>query len=313
MKSIENLSINIKNKAIELGFSGCGFSKADFLTNEAPILEAWLKNNQHGSMQWMANNIDKRLNPKLLHPGTCSIISCIHSYYTPKANQIVEQAPYKISRYALGRDYHKVLKKKLKLLLNYIETEIGTQLNARIFTDSAPIMDKVWAKKAGLGWMGKNTNLINPKLGSYFFIGEILVDIPLAYDNPMKDYCGKCTRCIDACPTQALTPYQINASRCISYYTIENKEEDMPISDPNQLKNWIFGCDICQEVCPWNRFSTETLEPDFYPKPHIADWLLAQKEKEFSETDFKELFMGTPILRTGYKGLIRNIKAVKNP
>ncbi|RYD80754.1 MAG: tRNA epoxyqueuosine(34) reductase QueG, partial [Sphingobacteriales bacterium] len=241
----------IKDEAQRLGFSFCGVSKAEFLEEEAPLLERWLKNGMNGKMQYMENYFDMRLDPRKLVDGAKSVISLMLNYY-PKEKQTAD-SHYQISKYAYGRDYHKVLKGKLKQLLQFIQTEIG-EVNGRAFVDSAPVLDKAWAKKSGLGWVGKHSNIITKQQGSYFFIAELIVDLELDYDEiPVKDFCGTCTKCIDSCPTNAIvSPQIVDGSKCISYLTIELKEQ-IPEEYNNKFKNWVFGCDICQDVCPWNR------------------------------------------------------------
>jgi len=257
------LTKRIKIKAQELGFLSCGISKAEFLKEEAPRLENWLKKNHHGKMSYMENHFDKRLNPTLLVDNAKSVISVLLNYFP--AQDLFENAEFKISKYAYGRDYHLVLKEKLDELLAEIVLLVGN-VDARIFTDSAPVLEKAWAEKSGLGWIGKNANLISAKVGSFYFIGEIILDLALDYDGPALDHCGSCTRCLDACPTQAIIkPYVVDGSKCISYLTIELKDEIIPIEFSGKMDNWIFGCDICQEVCPWNRFSLPTNESDFSP------------------------------------------------
>ena len=244
----------IKQKATELGFSFCGISKADFLEEEARRLDSWLKEGYHGKMKYMENHYDKRLDPRLLVEDAKSVVSLLLNYSTDQ-EQADPEAP-KISKYAYGKDYHFVIKDKLKVFYQFIQDEIG-EVGGRVFVDSAPVMDKAWAKKSGLGWVGKNTNLIHPKQGSYFFIAEMILDLNLEYDGPIKDYCGTCTKCIDECPTDAIVqPYVVDGSKCISYLTIELKDELLPHEFSGKLDNWMFGCDICQDVCPWNRFST---------------------------------------------------------
>jgi epoxyqueuosine reductase len=296
----------IKTKAQQLGFEYCGISKAEFLEEEAPRLEAWLNQGKQGTMQWMENHFDKRLDPRLLVEGAKSVVSLLLNYYPEKE---IESSEYKISKYAYGKDYHIVIKDKLKELIDTLKKEIG-DINGRAFVDSAPVMDKVWAKKSGLGWVGKNTNLINRDTGSFFFIAELILDIELEYDGPIKDYCGSCTRCIDACPTDALqTPYTIDGSRCISYLTIELKE-NIPEEFKGKMDNWIFGCDICQDVCPWNSFSKRHQHLEFEPKPQ----LVAMRDKdweEITEEAFGPLFKDSAIKRTKYTGISRNITFVK--
>ncbi len=299
----------IKQKARDLGFDFCGISKAGFLEEEAPRLENWLKQQMHGQMSYMANHFDKRLDPRLLVDDAQSVISVLLNYY-PEKELPAEPDDYKLSKYAYGRDYHYVLKDKLKELIAFIQEEIG-EVNGRAFVDSAPVMDKAWAQKSGLGWMGKHTNLINRGMGSFFFIGELIVNLKLDDDGPIKDYCGTCTRCIDACPTGAIVaPYVVDGSRCISYFTIELKDQ-IPASVAGQFDNWIFGCDICQDVCPWNRFSKPTQESSFQPSPQLqqmknTDW------EEITEEVFKVLFRESPVKRTKLEGLKRNIRFVQD-
>ncbi len=304
----ERYSLLIKQKAKELGFFFCGISKADFLEKEAKRLENYLKQQYHGKMSYMENHFDKRLDPRLLVDNAKSVVSLLLNYY-PKETQKGEDTP-KIAKYAYGKDYHHVIKKKLKELYFFINKEIG-EVGGRVFVDSAPVLDKAWAEKSGLGWVGKNGNLINPKHGSFFFIAELILDIELAYDGPIKDYCGTCTRCIDACPTGAIVkPYVVDGSKCISYLTIELKDEIIPKEFKGKMENWIFGCDICQDVCPWNRFSKPTQEADFSPHENLlkmskADWF------DLTEEIFQELFKKSAVKRTKYKGLKRNIDFLK--
>ncbi len=297
----------LKTKAHQLGFEYCGISKAEFLNEEAPRLEAWLNQGKQGSMHWMENHFDKRLDPRLLVDGAKSVVSLLLNYYPERE---LENADYKISKYAYGRDYHTVIKDKLKELIDFLKKEIG-DVNGRAFVDSAPVMDKVWAKKSGLGWVGKNTNLINRDKGSFFFIAELILDIELEYDGPIKDYCGSCTRCIDACPTDALqTPYTIDGSKCISYLTIELKE-NIPEEFKGKMDNWIFGCDVCQDVCPWNSFSKRNQHMEFKPNEELVamrnkDW------EEMTEEAFGPLFKDSAIKRSKYKGIRRNITFIQN-
>ncbi len=295
----------IKSKALELGFMFCGISRADFLEEEAPRLESWLNRDYNGRMAWMNNHFDKRLDPRLLVEGARSVITVLLNYYP---EQELNLRHHKISRYAYGKDYHYVLKDKLKSLMNYIQTEIG-EVSGRMFTDSAPVMDKVWAKKSGAGWIGKHTNLIHPRAGSYFFIGEIICDLDLAYDGPIKDYCGTCTKCLDACPTDALfAPYQIDGSKCVSYLTIELKDK-IPDEFKGKMGNWVFGCDICQEVCPWNRFSTPTNEIAFKPTEELKN-IGDDELKEITKEIFNDLFKGSAVKRAGFDGLKRSIRYI---
>jgi len=294
----------IKDKSKELGFFFCGISKADFLNEEAPRLEKWLADNRNGKMDYMSNHFDMRLDPRLLVDNAKSVVSLLLNYY-PSESQIDNDAP-KLSKYAYGEDYHFVIKDKLKELFKFIHQEIG-EVGGRVFVDSAPVMDKVWAKKSGLGWIGKNSNLIHPKNGSFFFIAELILDLELIPDGPMKDYCGTCTRCIDACPTDAIVePYVVDGSKCISYLTIELKDHILPTEFKGKMDNWMFGCDICQDVCPWNRFSKPHSEAKFNPHDQLlkmskADW------QDLSEEIFRELFKNSAVKRTKISGLQRNI------
>ncbi|HKR03569.1 MAG TPA: tRNA epoxyqueuosine(34) reductase QueG [Bacteroidia bacterium] len=293
----------IKQEASRLGFDFCGISKADFLEEEAPRLEQWLKNGMHGKMHYMENYFDKRLDPRKLVEGAKSVVSLLLNYYTDE-KQADAEAP-KISMYAFGKDYHHVIKKKLKELLYFIQSTIG-EVNGRVFVDSAPVLDRAWAKKSGLGWMGKNTNLIHPKAGSYFFIAELILDLELEPDTHMQDYCGTCSLCIDACPTDAIIkPYVVDGSKCISYFTIELKEE-IPAEVKGKFENWAFGCDICQEVCPWNRFSKPHHEKEFEPKTEILQ-MKKQEWMEITEEVFRKIFKDSALKRAGFKGLKRNI------
>ncbi|WP_064196372.1 MULTISPECIES: tRNA epoxyqueuosine(34) reductase QueG [Emticicia] len=298
----------IKQKALELGFEACGISKADFLEEEAPLLEKWLNLNYHGKMAYMANHFDKRLDPRKLVDGAKSVITVILNYF-PEEPLSTDEDSYKISKYAYGTDYHFVLKDKLKDLMNFISEEIG-EVNGRIFVDSAPVMDKVWAKKSGIGWIGKHSNLITREIGSFFFIGEIICDLELQTDSSMKDYCGTCTRCVDACPTDAIVqPYVVDGSKCISYFTIELKEA-IPDEVKGQFENWIFGCDICQDVCPWNRFSKPSEVPDFRQHPDLKNFTKSDWE-EITQEVFQEIFRRSAVKRTKLEGLKRNISFVK--
>jgi epoxyqueuosine reductase len=299
----------IKTEAQSLGFLFCGVSKAEFLEEEAPRLETWLKKGMHGEMQYMENYFDKRLDPRLLVDGAKSVISLGLNYYTDTI-QLDPLAP-KISKYAYGTDYHSVIKDKLKQLLQIINEKIG-EVGGRAFVDSAPVLDKAWAKKAGLGWIGKNTNLLSKKAGSFFFLAELIVDIELEYDvEPTADHCGSCTRCIDACPTDAIVgPYVVDGSRCISYLTIELKNE-IPQEFKGKMDNWMFGCDICQDVCPWNRFSVLHNEPAFQPHPELHG--LNKQDWEDITTDvFQKVFKNSAVKRTKFEGLKRNIEFLRN-
>jgi epoxyqueuosine reductase len=306
MNTEEN-TLKIKTEAKRLGFDYCGISKAEFLEEEAPRLEAWLNKNMHGQMSYMENYFDKRLDPRLLVPGARSVISMLLNYY-PSEEQKDENAP-KISKYAFGKDYHFVIKEKLNALLEYIKTEIG-DVGGRAFVDSAPVMDKAWAKKSGLGWIGKHSNLINKESGSFFFIAELIIDLELEYDGPIKDYCGTCTRCIDACPTDAIvSPNIVDGSKCISYYTIELKE-NIPHEVKGKFNNWVFGCDVCQDVCPWNRFSKPHKEPHFLANKELLGFSKRDWE-EITEETFKKVFKDSPVKRTKFSGLKRNMDFLK--
>jgi epoxyqueuosine reductase len=295
----------IKAEALRLGFSFCGISKAEFLEQEAPLLEQWLSEGKHGQMAYMENHFDKRLDPRLLVPGARSVISLLFNYAQPE--RVQSQDGIKISSYAYGEDYHYVVKDKLKLFMQSIQEQVGP-VEGRAFVDSAPVMDKAWAKKSGLGWIGKNANLINKSQGSFFFIAELIVDLELEPDGPIKDYCGTCTACIDACPTEAIvSPYVVDGSKCISYFTIELKDS-IPSSYHGAMDNWVFGCDVCQDVCPWNRFSKPHQEPRFSPNQAMLrstreEWL------EMTEEVFKGLVKRSPLKRTKLEGMKRNVGA----
>ena len=295
----------IKTEAKKLGFLSCGISKAEFLEDEAPRLERWLKDGKHGKMAYMENHFDKRLDPRLLVPDAKSIISLLLNYYTPLDQ--LDGAP-KISKYAYGKDYHHVIKDKLKQLFQIINNKIG-EGSGRVFVDSAPVMEISWAVRSGLGWQGKNTNLISKKAGSFFFIAELIVDLELEYDTPVTDHCGSCTACIDACPTEALTPYHIDASKCISYLTIELKDQ-IPTTFKSKMDDWAFGCDVCQDVCPWNRFSKQHNEPLFNPSSEVINYTQKNWEEITHET-FNIIFKNSAIKRTGFKGFKRNISFLK--
>jgi epoxyqueuosine reductase len=296
----------IKDKAKELGFFYTGVSKADFLEEEAGQLEDWLKNGKHGEMTYMENHFDKRLDPRILVDGAKSVVSLLLNYF-PEASEQQEGAP-KISKYAYGEDYHFVIKDKLKALFQFIQDEIG-EVGGRVFVDSAPVMDKAWARRSGLGWMGKNANIIHPKHGSFFFIAELIIDLELEEDGPIKDYCGTCTKCIDACPTDAIVaPYKIDGSKCISYLTIELKDQ-IPSEFKGKMDNWMFGCDICQDVCPWNRFSKPHNQAEFNPHDQLLRMSKSEWE-DISEELFREVFKKSPVKRTKYDGLKKNIKFI---
>ena len=293
----------IKEEAKRLGFMSCGISKAEFLEEEAPRLEDWLNKNRNGEMRYMENHFDKRLDPTLLVPGAKSVVSMLLNYY-PEETQ--REDSYKISKYAYGRDYHFVIKDKLKDLLAFIRENIG-EVDGRAFVDSAPVLDKVWAAKSGLGWIGKHSNLLTKQVGSFYFIAELIIDLELEYDTPVTDHCGSCTACIDACPTQAIVePYKVDGSKCISYFTIELKDE-LPNSFKNTFDDWMFGCDVCQDVCPWNRFSKPHNEPLFNPNPEILSYT-KENWQELTQEVFSEIFRKSAVKRTKFEGLKRNIE-----
>lgn len=298
----------IIQKAKALGFSQIGFSRAEKMDPESKNLETWLNKNFHGKMGYMENHFEKRTDPTKLVPGAKTVISLSYNYYTEQ-KQSDSQAP-KISMYAFGRDYHKVVKKKLKLLYEWMKEEIG-QVHGRIFVDSAPVLERDWARRSGLGWTGKNTMLIHPKMGSYFFLAEMILDLEIDADHSIQDYCGTCTRCIDACPTEAIpeSGYILDASKCISYLTIELRSE-IPETFREKMENWMFGCDICQQVCPWNRFSSAHEEAEFEASDQLIG-MTAEEWEELTEVSFQVLFKGSAVKRTKYSGLKRNIDFLK--
>jgi epoxyqueuosine reductase len=299
----EKYSNFIKSEAKRLGFLSCGISKAGFLEEEASRLEDWLSKKMNGQMTYMENHFDKRLDPTLLVQGAKSVVSLLLNYY-PSEFQLEDS--YKISKYAYGQDYHFVIKEKLKELLASIQDNIG-EVTGRAFVDSAPVLDKAWAAKSGLGWIGKNGNLITQKVGSFYFIAELIIDLDLEYDNPTTDHCGNCTACIDACPTQAIVrPYVVDGSKCISYFTIELKE-NIPQEMKGKFDDWIFGCDVCQDICPWNKFSKPHSEPLFDANSNLLsmsknDW------QEITEETFKSVFKNSPLNRTKFEGFVRNVQ-----
>lgn len=307
MNNKEQYTQFIKQKAQQLGFSYCGVSQAAFLEEEAPRLERWLKNNMHGEMQYMENHFDKRLDPRLLVPGAKSVVSLLLNYF-PAQQQNADA--YKISKYAYGEDYHFVIKDKLKDLLYFIQEEIG-EVDGRVFVDSAPVLDKAWAAKAGLGWVGKNNNLIRKQEGSFFFVAELIIDLELMYDTATTNHCGSCTACIDACPTQAIeSPYIVNGSKCISYLTIELKDA-IPNEFQGKLDDWMYGCDVCQDVCPWNKFSKPHNELLFNPKPALIDYDKNQWNDLTLEV-FNEIFKKSAVKRTKFTGLMRNMQFLQD-
>jgi len=296
------------NLGLDLGFDNVTFARAQFMEEEARQLESWLNKNYHGEMSYMANHFDMRVDPTKLVPGAKTVISLCYNYF-PKESPQDGSAP-QMAKYAYGRDYHKVVKKKLKVLLDQI-SNLYPRVGGRCFVDSAPVMERDWAKRSGMGWIGKNTLLIHPKKGSYFFLAEIILDLEIEPDEPMLDYCGTCTKCIEACPTDAISEegFVVDGSQCISYLTIELKEA-IPNEFKGKMENWMFGCDICQDVCPWNRFSRPHSEFDFEPTSELLK--MTKKEwQELSEETFEVLFKGSPVKRTKFQGLKRNIDFLK--
>lgn len=306
MRNISKTTSFIKSTAANLGFSFCGIAKADFLEEEAPRLEEWLHRGYQGKMSYLENHFDKRLDPRLLVAGAKSVITLGYNYF-PSRN-LASEGNLKIAKYAYGEDYHVVIKDKLKEFLYILQQEIG-EVSGRAFVDSAPVMERAWAQRSGIGWVGKNSLLLNKQMGSFFFLAELIIDLDLEYDSPVKDFCGSCTACIDACPTEAIAePYVVDGSKCISYFTIELKEA-IPEEVKGKFENWIFGCDICQDVCPWNRFSKPNTENRFVANDALQnftdnDW------KEITEEVFKKVFEGSALERTKYKGLKRNVEFV---
>lgn len=296
----------IKTEAKRLGFLSCGISKAGFLEEEAPRLERYLKKNMNGEMAYLENHFDKRLDPTLLVPDSKSVISLLLNYFPPKTQ--IEDT-YKISKYAYGTDYHFVIKDKLRQLMGFITEEIG-EVSGRAFVDSAPVLDKAWAAKSGLGWIGKHSLLLTKQKGSFFFVSELILDLDLEYDTPVTDHCGSCTACIDACPTNAIVADRVvDGSKCISYFTIELKNE-IPLSEKGKFEDWAFGCDICQDVCPWNRFSKAHNEPLFDPNPEMLS--MSKKDwEEITEEVFQKIFRKSAVKRTKFSGLKRNIQFLK--
>ena len=298
----------IKSLAAELGFNYCGIAKAALLTDDAKRLEQWLAKGMQGNMQYMENHFDLRIDPTKLVPGAKSVITLLLNYFPEK--QPSSETP-KIAKYAYGQDYHEVIRDKMKKLIGLIKEKIG-EINGRGFVDSAPVLERAWAVKSGLGWVGKNGNLINKQQGSFFFIATLITDLQLEYDSPyVKDFCGTCTKCIDSCPTEAILPDKvIDGSKCISYFTIELKEALIPESMKGKFDNWMFGCDTCQDVCPWNRFSKGTNEVAFTPIPAILNFSFNQWE-ELTEESFKEIFKHSPLKRSKYKGIKRNLHFIQ--
>jgi epoxyqueuosine reductase len=300
-------SQEVKSIASRLGFAYCGISKAEFLEDEAPRLADWLKKGYAGKMQYLENHFDKRLDPTLLVPGAKSVISLLYNYYPE--HDLAREGELKIAKYAYGEDYHDVIRDKLKEFMQALHETIG-EVGGRVFVDSAPVMERVWAKRGGAGWIGKNSLLINRSMGSFYFLAELIVDLELEYDGPVKDYCGTCTACMDACPTDAIpAPYTVDGSKCISYFTIELKEE-IPQDVKGKLGDWMFGCDICQDVCPWNRFSKPHSENAFHPNSQLKEFS-AKDWMELTEEVFKSVFRNSPVNRTKFEGLKRNISFLR--
>ncbi len=309
MPNPRDRSALIRAEAHRLGFLACGVARAEFLEEEVPRLEQWLREKRHGDMAYMANHFDMRLDPRLLVPGAKSVISLAYNYFT-EPKQTDTEAP-KLSTYAYGRDYHKVLKQRLNPLIEFIKRESG-DADMRAFVDSAPVMEKAWAQRAGIGWAGKNANIIRQQQGSFFFLCEIITDLELEPDAPATDHCGTCRRCIDACPTGAIIqPYVVDGSKCISYFTIELKEA-IPQEMKSRMDDWLFGCDVCQQVCPWNRFSTPHGDPDFLPKDKLMN-LSREEWYGMNEVLFDELFERSAVKRTKFSGLKRNLEFLCKP
>lgn len=307
MNNTANYTQLIKSTAYELGFSFVGISKAKRLDEDAIKLENWLNNNRHASMKYMENHFEKRVDPTKLVEGSKSVVSLLYNYHTPEQLNLDK---YKISKYAYGEDYHDVIRQKLNHFLEIIRQTIG-EVDGRGFVDSAPVLDRAWARESGIGWVGKNGMLITRQHGSEFFLAELIIDLELEYDSPIKDYCGTCTKCIDECPTDAILPNkELDSNKCISYLTIELRGEPIHESFKENMEGWIFGCDICQDVCPWNRFSITHQEPKFRPSAQLME-LNDQKLEDLDEETFKNMFKKSAIKRTKYSGLKRNIEFVK--
>ena len=308
MKNKKHYTALIKNEAKRLGFISCGISRAEFLEDEAPRLEKWLKMKMNGEMKYMENYFEKRLDPTKLVDDAKSIISLTYNYYPEDLQN--KEAP-KISKYAYGMDYHYVIKEKLNFFLTFIKDKIG-DVHGRAFVDSAPILEKAWAAKSGIGWVGKNSNLITKQVGSFYFLAELIVDLDLDYDRIESDHCGQCTACIDSCPTEAIAqPYVVDGSKCISYFTIELKE-NIPKEFKGKFDDWVFGCDICQDVCPWNKFSKPHKEPLFQSSSELMK-MSRDEWNEITEETFNKIFKDSAVKRTGYKGLTRNLNFIKSP
>lgn len=309
MTDLRKRTQRVREEAMRLGFDGCGFARAGRLETEERRLEEWLNQGRHGTMDWMENHFDKRVDPTRLVPGSRSVVSVIGSYWHPSHRQMQDPSHTpKIAKYALGRDYHKVYRKKLKQLFSFTEELVGG-LEGRVFVDSAPVLDKAWAVRCGLGWMGKNSNILNRGIGSWFFIGEMIVDADFRYSTVATDHCGSCTRCIDACPTNAIyEPYRVDATRCISYLTIELKEQ-IPEEHRKKTGDWIYGCDICQDVCPWNTDPAPAQMEDLHPREKVTEKDL-HFWKQLEEEQYDDLFRGSAIRRAKFKKFTSNVEAV---
>ncbi|TVQ73058.1 MAG: tRNA epoxyqueuosine(34) reductase QueG [Balneolaceae bacterium] len=306
-KNIAERTEMVRNEAERLGFDAVGFARARRLEEHESRLEQWLKEGRHGSMQWMENHFDKRVDPRKLVPGAQSVVSVMMSYHQPElaGRQLSSEKP-KISKYAMGEDYHLVLKEKLFELFAFTESVIG-KVEGRVFVDTAPVLDKAWAVESGVGWLGKHTNVLNREWGSWFFLGEMILDAEFDYDNPVADHCGNCTRCIDACPTDAIyEPYKVDGSKCISYFTIELRDE-IPQEYHEQIGEWIFGCDICQDVCPWNRKARRGSEERLFARPDSADRDIDYWE-ELDLQEYRKLFRRSAVKRAKFEGMKRNIR-----
>ncbi len=309
MINVQTNTALIKNTAINLGFDHCGIAKAEFLNEDAKRLELWLNKGMHGNMQYMENHFDLRVDPTKLVPGAKSVITLMLNYFPEKEQSF--DSP-KISKYAFGNDYHEVIRSKLKLFLTQLKESIG-EVNGRGFVDSAPVLERSWAQKSGMGWIGKNGNLINKNSGSFFFIATLIVDLELIHDNAfVKDYCGTCTKCIDHCPTDAIMDNKVvDGSKCISYFTIELKDALIPESMKGKFDNWMFGCDVCQDVCPWNRFSSPTKEINFTPIPQVLNLSINDWE-DMTEESFKTIFKNSPLKRSKFEGIKRNLHFIQS-
>jgi epoxyqueuosine reductase len=307
MITANNHTLFIKQTAADLGFDFCGISKAVFLNEDARRLETWLQKGMHGNMQYMENHFDLRVDPSKLVPGARSVITLLLNYFPEK-----KQSPKspKLAKYAYGEDYHDVIREKLKLLIKSIKLNIG-EVNGRGFVDSAPVLERTWAQKSGLGWIGKNGNLISKQQGSFFFIATLIIDLTLTYDDEFaKDYCGTCTKCIDGCPTDAILPGKVvDGSKCISYFTIELKDALIPEKMKGSFDDWIFGCDVCQDVCPWNRFARPANEIKFTPVPEILNFSTSDWES-LTEESFRIIFKDSPVKRAKYNGIKRNLQFI---